>query len=106
MIRIFVSYDLRFLILDPSIQIYSVRTKTGDCRGFVQLPIVQDMEGNPAVVEVGIVCSAAKCYVETCSRSRNEALEPCFHIRSSVESIGNFTCSMSTTGYCNAFCWV
>lgn len=73
---------------DASIQIYSVRTKTGDVRGFAQLPIVQDLDGNPAVVDVSIVCSAAKCYVETCGRSRNEGLEPCFHIRSSVEGLG------------------
>lgn len=77
-----------FFHVDPGIQIYSVRTKTGDTRGFVQLPIVQDLDGNPAVVDVGIVCSAAKCYVETCGRAKNDGLDPCFHIRSSVEALG------------------
>lgn len=76
------------IFLDPGIQIYSVRMKASDTRGFVQLPIVQDLEGNPAVVDAGIVCSAARCYVESCSRARNDAVDPCFHIRSSVESAG------------------
>ena len=67
-----------------------MRSKTADHRGFVQLPIVQDLDGNPAVVDVGIVCSAAKCYVESCPRSRNDSLDPCFHIQSSVEALGMY----------------
>ncbi|XP_067939869.1 uncharacterized protein C2orf42 homolog isoform X2 [Watersipora subatra] len=79
------------LITDPAIQVYSVRSKTADNRGFVQLPIVQDLDGNPAVVDVDIVCGAAKCYVDTCARSRNDGLDPCFHIQSSVEALDEAT---------------
>lgn len=76
------------IITGSTVQAYSVRLRDRgpDYRGFVQLPIVQDMDGNPALsVDVAVLAQAARCYVETCSRSGTDiSQEPCGHIKAAI----------------------
>lgn len=58
----------------------------------MQLPLIQDLDGNPAEnVDPGIMLSvlstAAKCYVETCpnSKQHGDNVPVCVHIKSAVE---------------------
>lgn len=77
------------IITGSTVQVFSVRLRDRgpDYRGFVQLPLVQDLDGNPApVVDPNVLASAACCYVESCSRSAaGPAQEACCHIRSAIE---------------------
>ena len=75
------------IITGSNAQVYSVRLRDRgpDYRGFVQLPLVQDLEGNPTdAVDPAIVASAARCYVESCSQTASPGIEPCAHIKSSI----------------------
>ena len=70
-------------------QVFSVRLRDRgpDYRGFVQLPIVQDMDGNPAeAVDPAILGQAARCYVETCTRNTHMEIQqdPCNHIKAAI----------------------
>lgn len=77
------------IITGSTVQVFSVRLRDRgpDYRGFVQLPLVQDLDGNPApIVDTNVLASAACCYVESCSRSTaGPAQEPCCHIRAAIE---------------------
>ena len=83
------SADAVRIITGSTVQVYSVRLRDRgpDYRGFVQLPIVQDLDGNPAeTVDVEVYSSAARCYVDSCSRNSQLALQaqPCNHIKSAI----------------------
>ena len=83
------------IITESTSQLYSVRLRDRgpDYRGFVQLPFIQDMDGNPAtVIDTNVLTAASICYVESCNR--NTATDPnnllkttnsCVHIRSAIE---------------------
>ena len=60
------------IITGSSIKVYSVRLRDRgpDYRGFVQLPLVQDEQGNfTNSCDPEILASASRCYVDTCSRN-------------------------------------
>jgi hypothetical protein len=70
--------------------VFSVRLRDRgpDYRGFVQLPLVQDLDGNPApVVDPAILYQAARCFVDSCTRSSQQGLQdqPCPHIKAAVD---------------------
>ncbi|XP_005094270.1 uncharacterized protein C2orf42 homolog isoform X2 [Aplysia californica] len=84
------------IITESTSQLYSVRLRDRgpDYRGFVQLPYIQDMEGNPApVVDHSMLTGAAMCYVESCNRNAppdpNSILKgtapTCVHVRSAID---------------------
>jgi len=77
------------IVTGSTVQVFSVRLRDRgpDYRGFVQLPLVQDLDGNPAqVVDVAILASAARCYVDTCVRSGNTTMtDACQHIKAAIE---------------------
>ena len=84
------SADAVKIITGSTVQVFSVRLRDRgpDYRGFVQLPLVQDLDGNPApVVDPAILSQAARCYVDSCSRNNQLGLqeEACPHIRSAIE---------------------
>ncbi|KAL3863632.1 hypothetical protein ACJMK2_005382 [Sinanodonta woodiana] len=84
------SADAVKIITGSTVQVFSVRLRDRgpDYRGFVQLPLVQDLDGNPAqVVDPAVLCHAARCYVESCSRSSQIGLsdQVCPHIKSAIE---------------------
>ncbi|KAL8586430.1 hypothetical protein ACOMHN_023045 [Nucella lapillus] len=79
-------------------QVFSVRLRDRgpDYRGFVQLPVVQDQDGNPATgVDINVLAQVARCFVSSCSRSVNNNAgdlaneltkwSPCSHIKAAVE---------------------
>ena len=85
------------VITGSNIKIYSVRMrdKGPDYRGFVQLPLVHDPDGNPAKnvspkILLSVLGSTAKCYVDACARSKptnNQSVQvACSHIKSAIES--------------------
>ena len=83
------SADAVKIITGSTVQVFSVRLRDRgpDYRGFVQLPLVQDLDGNPAEsVDPAVLAQAARCYVETCSRNCELGVqqEPCTHIRAAV----------------------
>ncbi|BFY97544.1 hypothetical protein BsWGS_00585 [Bradybaena similaris] len=84
------------IITDSTLQLYSVRLRDRgpDYRGFVQLPYIQDMDGNPTTVyDTSVLVAASVCYVESCNRSGTPDsssmlkgnMESCIHIRSAVD---------------------
>lgn len=77
------------IVTGSTVQVFSVRLRDRgpDYRGFVQLPLVQDLDGNPApVVDVAILASAARCYVDSCTaRSQMGSQETCSHIKAAIE---------------------
>lgn len=78
------------VITGSTVQVFSVRLRDRgpDYRGFVQLPLVQDLDGNPAqVVDAEILSQAARCYVDTCSRNKivGGSTEACPHIKAAIE---------------------
>ncbi|XP_074641628.1 uncharacterized protein C2orf42-like [Tubulanus polymorphus] len=73
------------IVTGSTVQVFSVRLRDRgpDYRGFVQLPLVQDLEGNPAeTVDYNILSHAARCYVDTCCR--NTDTQPCNHIKAAI----------------------
>lgn len=86
-----VNADAVKIITGSSVQIYSVRLRDRgpDYRGFVQLPIVQDMEGNPAeAVDMDVLAGAARCYVEACPKNyaASHGIQTCMHIQAAIQS--------------------
>lgn len=84
------SADAVKIITGSTVQVFSVRLRDRgpDYRGFVQLPLVQDLDGNPAeIVDPAILSQAARCYVDSCTRSNVIGLpdQVCSHIKSAVE---------------------
>ncbi|WAR22522.1 CB042-like protein [Mya arenaria] len=83
------SIDAVKIVTGSTVQVFSVRLRDRgpDYRGFVQLPLVQDLDGNPAqVVDVAILASAARCYVDSCSRSSVVGTQDaCPHIKAAIE---------------------
>ena len=79
------------IITGSSVQVYSVRLRDRgpDYRGFVQLPLVQDLDGNPAeFVDGQVLAQAARCYVEACGRNNNVPVNnphtACTHILAAI----------------------
>lgn len=77
------------IITGSTVQVFSVRLRDRgpDYRGFVQLPLVQDLDGNPAQsVDPAVLASAARCYVDSCSRNTATPIqaEPCQHIKAAI----------------------
>ena len=75
------------IITGSTLQVFSVRLRDRgpDYRGFVQLPLVQDLDGNPAeVVDPQVLAPAARCYVENCARNSQLA---CPHVNAAIECI-------------------
>lgn len=84
------SADAVKIMTGSTVQVFSVRLRDRgpDYRGFVQLPLFQDMDGNPAtVVDQAIVYQAARCYVDSCSRNSQIGFQSdsCPHIRAAIE---------------------
>ncbi|XP_048744168.2 uncharacterized protein C2orf42-like [Ostrea edulis] len=84
------SADAVKIITGSTVQVFSVRLRDRgpDYRGFVQLPLFQDMDGNPAtVVDQALVYQAARCYVDSCSRNSQLGFQndSCPHIRAAIE---------------------
>ncbi|ESO90823.1 hypothetical protein LOTGIDRAFT_122741 [Lottia gigantea] len=78
------------IITGSTVQVFSVRLRDRgpDYRGFVQLPLVQDLDGNPAtVVDTSVIAGAAKCYVDTCVKLCLPEEAVCSHIKSAIECI-------------------
>lgn len=83
------SADAVKIITGSTVQVFSVRLRDRgpDYRGFVQLPLVQDLDGNPAEsVDPAVLAQAARCYVDTCSRNSQLGIQqnPCQHIKAAV----------------------
>ena len=83
------------ILTGSNIQVYSVRIRDRgpDYRAFVQLPVVQDVHGNPAqnvepAVLESVLSSTAKCYVDSCTRLAVTALnsKPCVHVKAAIRS--------------------
>lgn len=72
--------------------IYSVRLRDRgpDYRGFVQLPIFQDIDGNPATVDAATMALSSRCYVESCVHSFGSGRVThdgeCVHIRTAMQT--------------------
>ncbi|XP_061180005.1 uncharacterized protein C2orf42 homolog [Saccostrea echinata] len=84
------SADAVKIMTGSTVQVFSVRLRDRgpDYRGFVQLPLFQDMDGNPAtVVDQALVYQAARCYVDSCSRNSQIGFqnESCPHIRAAID---------------------
>ncbi|XP_076468816.1 uncharacterized protein C2orf42-like isoform X2 [Babylonia areolata] len=86
------------ILTGSAVQVFSVRLRDRgpDYRGFVQLPIVQDQDGNPATgVDINVLAQVARCFVANCSRSVSNISgdlaseltkwSPCSHIKAAVE---------------------
>ena len=88
------SCDSVRVITGSTVQVFSVRLRDRgpDYRGFVQLPLVQDLDGNPAdSVDPMFISQNARCYVDTCSRnshlnSQTTTANPCNHIKAAINS--------------------
>lgn len=84
------SADAVKIVTGSTVQVFSVRLRDRgpDYRGFVQLPLVQDLDGNPAEsVDPEVLSQAARCYVDSCHRNttqHNLSAEACPHIRSAI----------------------
>ncbi|XP_013409548.1 uncharacterized protein C2orf42 homolog [Lingula anatina] len=83
------SVDAVKIITGSNVQVFSVRLrdKGPDYRAFVQLPLVQDIDGNPAeAVDPEIIASASRCYVENCSKNSQLNLtgDTCPHIQAAI----------------------
>ena len=85
------SADAVKIITGSTVQVFSVRLRDRgpDYRGFVQLPLVQDLDGNPAEnVDPEVLAQAARCYVDACSRNSNVAVHnpntACAHINAAI----------------------
>lgn|SRR6218665_886926 len=80
-----------------SILLYSVRLRDRgpDYRGFVQLPIFQDMDGNPATVDSSIIAQNAHCFVESCTLNTGigglQEDNGCVHIRTAISAMEEAT---------------
>ena len=99
------------VITGSNIQVYSVRMRDRgpDYRAFVQLPMVQDVHGNPAqnlepALLQSVLSSTAKCYVDACIRARAASTSlnsnPCAHVKSAIQSTSEATvlpCNMLHT---------
>ena len=79
------------IVISTGVQVFSVRAKesSSELRGFVQLPLVQDMDGNLAEnVDPVIVIQSARCYVESCNGSlltvNDNTIVACLHVRSAM----------------------
>lgn len=76
------------IITGSTVQVFSIRLRDRgpDYRGFVQLPMVQDMDGNPAEnVDPSILAQAARCYVDSCNRGGTAVQQPtCSHIKAAI----------------------
>ncbi|KAK6185066.1 hypothetical protein SNE40_007386 [Patella caerulea] len=85
------SADAVKIITGSTVQVFSVRLRDRgpDYRGFVQLPLVQDLDGNPAtVVDAAVLAGAARCYVDTCNKPGNTIAmqdQACTHIKSAID---------------------
>ncbi|CAH1258070.1 uncharacterized protein C2orf42-like [Branchiostoma lanceolatum] len=83
------SADAVRIITGSTVQVFSVRLRDRgpDYRGFVQLPLTTDADGNPTQTVDGAALIAAsgagRCFVETCQRVRhvNVGEETCSHIK-------------------------
>ncbi|GAB1604005.1 uncharacterized protein C2orf42-like isoform X1 [Argonauta hians] len=83
------SADAVRIITGSTMQVFSVRLRDRgpDYRGFVQLPFVQDIEGNPASeVNPSMLLQASRCYVDSCCRNcQYTADQTCTHIKAAIE---------------------
>lgn len=94
------SADAVKIVTGSTVQVFSVRLRDRgpDYRGFVQLPLVQDQDGNPAsVVDPAVLAQVARCYVESCNRNSSNTPEPqvvqvgkggpspCSHVKAAIE---------------------
>lgn len=86
------SADSVKIITGSTVQVFSVRLRDRgpDYRGFVQLPLVQDLDGNPAQgVDPAVLAQAARCYVDMCVRNTQGTMglndQPCGHIKSAID---------------------
>lgn len=84
------SADAVKIITGSTEQVFSVRLRDRgpDYRGFVQLPFVQDIDGNPASeVSPSVLSQASRCYVDSCSRTTQISLtdQTCLHIKAAIE---------------------
>ncbi|XP_052828845.1 uncharacterized protein C2orf42 isoform X2 [Octopus bimaculoides] len=83
------SADAVRIITGSTMQVFSVRLRDRgpDYRGFVQLPFVQDIEGNPASeVNPSMLLEASRCYVDSCCRNTQyTADQTCTHIKAAIE---------------------
>lgn len=86
------------IITGSTVQVFSVRLRDRgpDYRGFVQLPLVQDQDGNPAtVVDPSVLAQVARCFVESCNRNASNVVGditvnfgksgPCAHVKAAIE---------------------
>ncbi|KAK0070069.1 hypothetical protein Bpfe_000052 [Biomphalaria pfeifferi] len=84
------------IITGSTTQLYSVRLRDRgpDYRGFVQLPYIHDVDGNPATVfDTSVLIAASVCYVENCHRNGmpdtnsilKDGVEACVHVRSAID---------------------
>ncbi|CAD5121754.1 DgyrCDS10231 [Dimorphilus gyrociliatus] len=86
------SADAVKLISGSGAQIYSVRLrdKGQDSRGFVELPIIHDNEGQTlnredVAIDERVIMEAARCYVENCPRSMGITNGiSCVHINAAI----------------------
>ena len=84
------SADAVKIITGSTEQVFSVRLRDRgpDYRGFVRLPFVQDIDGNPASeVNPSVLSQASHCYVDSCSRNTQISLtdQTCLHIKAAIE---------------------
>ncbi|CAH1783819.1 unnamed protein product [Owenia fusiformis] len=88
------------VITGSTVQVFSarIRDRGPDYRSFVELPLVQDMDGNVAEsVDPEVLSAAARCYAESCPNNPNNQKEPtdleveihppCTHIKSAINCI-------------------
>lgn len=83
------------IITGSTFQLYSVRLRNRgpDYRAFVQLPYIQDVDGNPATVyDTSVLVAASLCFVDSCNKNGNSDTNvviksegnACVHIRSAI----------------------
>ncbi|KAK3725700.1 hypothetical protein RRG08_043114 [Elysia crispata] len=86
------------IITGSTFQLYSVRLRNRgpDYRAFVQLPYIQDVDGNPATVyDTSVLVAASLCFVDSCNRNGNaetntvmkSGVDACVHIRSAINCV-------------------
>ncbi|RUS91919.1 hypothetical protein EGW08_000321 [Elysia chlorotica] len=84
------------IITGSTFQLYSVRLRNRgpDYRAFVQLPYIQDVDGNPATVyDTSVLVAASLCFVDSCNRNGNSesntimksGVDACVHIQSAID---------------------
>ncbi|PVD30302.1 hypothetical protein C0Q70_09566 [Pomacea canaliculata] len=83
------------IITGSTVQVFSVRLRDRgpDYRGFVQLPLVQDQDGNlTSLVDPLVLAQAARCYVESCNRNNSSSdivsavkTNICSHVKAAIE---------------------